>query len=361
MKVLRLTTLLDFGGQERKYISFTENSLLHTNQYIFAAIGYGGHAEKVLKNRGFVVKIFNSNPKITNLKNIWLLYKWIKKIKPDVVHTAAAEANFHGTIAAKLAGVKIIFAEEIGIPSHSNNAKKIFKIVYKLCDKVVCVSKAVKEQLISINEIENHKGIVIYNPVSDKYNCDLDENLSLFTLISVGRLEKIKNQAILVQAFAELNLPNSQLILVGEGRERQNIEKLILNYKIDNKVTLVGFSSTPEKYLKNASVFILPSFSEGFGIAAVEAMKMGLPCICCNVGGIPEFIEENKTGWLFDPTNCDELKQKINFVYHLAYEQQKKVGNNGKNYVEHIFSERNYVKNLEFMYQKKYDKIITHS
>src|SRR5690554_1111084 len=117
MKILRLTTLLNFGGQERKYISFTEIPDLLHHEYVFAAIGYGGYAEITLKERGFEVHVLNCNFSIRNFFNIWTVYKLIKKVKPDVVHTAAAEANFHGIIAAKLAGVKTIIGEEIGIPN----------------------------------------------------------------------------------------------------------------------------------------------------------------------------------------------------------------------------------------------------
>jgi hypothetical protein len=65
MKIIRLTTLLDFGGQEKKYISFTHDKSLLQNDYFFAAIGHGGHAENVLKNKGCNVTIFNKNPKIS--------------------------------------------------------------------------------------------------------------------------------------------------------------------------------------------------------------------------------------------------------------------------------------------------------
>jgi len=79
MKIVRITTLLDFGGQERKYISFTQNPSWLVNDYIFAAIGHGGYAEELIRERGFEVVIFNQKPNISNLKNIWLLYKWFKK------------------------------------------------------------------------------------------------------------------------------------------------------------------------------------------------------------------------------------------------------------------------------------------
>ena len=127
MKIIRLTTLLDFGGQERQYISFVEDRMSDIeNEYIFAAIGHGGYAENYIREKGFKVKIFNSKPNISNIINIWILYKWFLETKPDIVHTAAAEANFHGVIAAKLARIKVVIAEEIGMPNHSNKAKLIF-------------------------------------------------------------------------------------------------------------------------------------------------------------------------------------------------------------------------------------------
>lgn len=353
MKVVRLTTLLDFGGQERKYISFTQDPSLLRHEYHFAAIGYGGFAEKTIRERGFDVTIFNKNHSISNLKNIWTLYKWFKKIKPDVVHTAAAEANFHGTIAAKLAGVKVIIAEEIGFPTHSDKAKIVFRQVYKLTDKVICVSKAVKRFLISINEITPEKGEVIYNPVGIPKAAERVIPAD-FTIVCVGRFEKVKNQQLLIKAFARLEDENAKLVLVGDGRERENLEKLIADLNCKNRIEMVGFSAEPEKYLAKATLFVLPSLSEGFGIAVVEAMQQGLPCLCSNVGGIPEFVEENQTGWLFNPNNENELFEKLSQIQAMPKEALNKIGERAKAYVSEGFSEKEYVRNLENLYQECY-------
>lgn len=140
MKILRLTTLLDFGGQEKQYISFTDRPELLHNEYLFASIGHGGYAEKILKERGFKVKVFNLPVAHKNLKNIFILAKWIREQKPDIVHTAASEANFHGILAAKIAGVPIIIAEQIGVPnSHSVKASYIFRLLYKLTTRLVAI------------------------------------------------------------------------------------------------------------------------------------------------------------------------------------------------------------------------------
>ncbi|CAM3586053.1 hypothetical protein FSS13T_22760 [Flavobacterium saliperosum S13] len=350
MKIVRITTLLDFGGQERKYLSFTEDKTLLKHEYVFAAIGHGGNAEKILQERGFDVTVFNNNPAITNLKNIWVLYKWFRKVKPDVVHTAAAEANFHGVIAARLAGVKIVVAEEIGLPNHSPVARFVFRFVYKFVKKVICVSKAVNDFLIAIKELPSEKGIVIYNPVS-KPMFFKKHLTDAFTIVCVGRLETVKNQQLLIKAFAQLENKESRLLLVGDGRTRTALEQMIKEFNLEHRVVITGFSETPEFFLSQAHLFVLPSLSEGFGIAVVEAMQQGLPCLCSNVGGIPEFIEEGLTGWLFDPNQEGELTKKLNVISKLSLSELEAVGAAAKAYANNRFTSEKYVTHLENFYE----------
>lgn len=355
MKVIRLTTLLDFGGQERQYISFSESDFqLLQNEYIFAAIGHGGFAEKSIREKGFEVVIFNRNPKISNLKNIWVLYKWFKKTKPDVVHTAAAEANFHGIIAAKLAGIKIIIGEEIGFPNHSSLAKLVFKIIYAFTYKVVCVSKAVKDFLITTNEINHKQGIVIYNPVSPSKTIS-KQIPKEFTIVAVGRFEKVKNQVLLLNAFSHLDNKKSKLILVGDGSERKNLEAVIQNLNLQERVTITGFVKNPGEYINKGHLFVLPSLSEGFGIAVVEAMQLETACLCSNVGGIPEFITHNENGWLFNPHNEAELINQLNKIIKMPYSEIKKIAEHAKLSVENRFTIQKYVENIENLYLKNHD------
>lgn len=351
MKIIRLTTALDFGGQEKQYLSFTEHPDLLNMEYIFAAIGHGGYAEKELVNRGFEVKIFNNNPKILNLLNIWKLYQWFRKERPDIVHTAAAEANFHGTIAAKLAGVKIIIAEEIGLPNHSIISRKVFRQIYKQINCVICVSQAVKNTLISFNEIKESMGIVVYNPVSVP-KILTEKRSDVFHLVYVGRLEKIKNVDFLINWVARLKTTKKiRLTIVGEGTERRALENLVDRYCLNDQIVLTGFLDKPESIVSQANLFVLPSLSEGFGIAVVEAMLQGIPCVCSNVGGIPEFIVDNENGWLFDPTCEESIDQKMNHILNLSIEEIKSIGLKGRNSVIGKFSIKRYVERIQSIYE----------
>lgn len=352
MRILRITTLLDFGGQERKYLSFTEQPELLQHQYVFAAIGFGGNAEKELKKRGFEAHILNRNFSIRNLSNIWAVYRLIKKIKPDVVHTAAAEANFHGIIAAKLAGVRTIIGEEIGIPNHSVTAQRIFRLVYQLAEIVIGVSASVKKHLVATGEIPKEKGVVIYNPVSvPKVFPKLEDNK--FNIVYVGRLEKVKNLATLIKAFAELSDENTKLTLVGDGRERKSLENLVRDVGISNKVYFAGFSNEPSQYLCNADLYVLPSYSEGFGIAAVEAMFLKVPVLATQVGGVPEFITDGENGWLFNPTSVKDLAAKLHAILQMDQSDRIAIGEKGYQAVSERFTVEKYIENLERLYERK--------
>lgn len=348
MKILRLTTLLDFGGQERQYISFTQHPELLKNDYVFAAIGFGGNAEKILKDRGFEVHILDRFFSIKNLSNIAAVYQLIKKVKPDIVHTAAAEANFHGIIAAKLAGVKTIIGEEIGIPNHSPVARRIFKLVYQLADKVIGVSQSVKDHLVQTGEIPIEKGVVIYNPVSVPKIFPKIDNKK-FNIVYVGRLEKVKNVETLITAFSKIQNEAICLTIVGDGRERENLEHLVREKNLSDKINFVGFTNEPSRYLCFADLFVLPSYSEGFGIAAVEAMFLKVPVLATNVGGVPEFITDGENGWLFNPNDVEELKNKLQVIIKSGH--LKAVGLQGYESAVNTFTVENYGRNLENFYR----------
>ena len=351
MKILRLTTLLDFGGQEKQYLSFTEQPELLKHQYVFAAIGFGGNAEEILRKRGFEVHILNQPFAIRNISNIWKVYQLLKKIKPDIVHTAAAEANFHGIIAAKLAGVRTIIGEEVGIPNHSSTAQKVFRWVYRFADQVSGVSQSVKDQLVNTGEIPESKGKVIYIPVSIPTPFPKKESPN-FEIVYVGRLEIVKNVETLIKAFAHSNNANGHLTIVGDGRERHNLEALTSKLQMDSKITFTGFTSEPSKYLSNADLFVLPSFSEGFGIAAAEAMFLKIPVLCSRVGGIPEFVKDNENGWLFNPKSTAELTVKLNQIIAMDAESLKMMGRKGYDKVINEFTVEKYIENLERFYHQ---------
>ena len=90
-------------------------------------------------------------------------------------------------------------------------------------------------------------------------------------------------------------------MVIGEGEEKKNLERLAQDLKIDDRVFSPGAIPDARRYFKNFHIFVLPSLSEAFGITILEAMSQKIPVIATNVGGIPEIIEDENTGILVPP------------------------------------------------------------
>lgn len=357
MKVIRITTFLDYGGQEKQYISFTDRPELLKNDYVFASIGNGGFAENILKERGFIVKTFDLTVAHKNLRNIFILYRWMRKQKIDIVHTAASEANFHGVIAAKLAGVPIIIAEQIGVPnSHSPKASYIFRLIYKLTNRLIAISENVKNVMVRQKEAEAKNIDVILNPVSTPVSYSKIQSQK-FQWVCVSRLVPRKNTITLINAFSKLNpKKRGELHIVGDGTEKRNLENEVKKLKLNHEIFFHGFQSEPEKFISQADVFVHPAFDEGFGIVVIEAMLQKKACLCGKGGGIPEYLTDNKNGWFFDPFSVDDLTVKMENILELEKEEINKIGECAYEKAIHKFTIENYVENLESLYFKLFSK-----
>jgi len=163
MKIVRLTTFLDFGGIETRLSTIAH--VKDDNEWIFCAINKGGSAESKIRNQNKRVYVFNLPYKIPSIITIYRLRVFFKKEKPDVVHTSGAEANFHGVLAARLAHIPVIIAEEVGIPSQNKITKVIFGLVYRFSDYVVGNSDKVIDYLKNKNNVSFKKLVKIYNPL----------------------------------------------------------------------------------------------------------------------------------------------------------------------------------------------------
>lgn len=129
-------------------------------------------------------------------------------------------------------------------------------------------------------------------------------------LCHVSNFRKVKRVEDVVAIFAKVNekVP-SKLILVGDGPERYSIEKLCREYDICDRVIFIGKVRDTAHVLEIADIFLLPSETESFGLAALEAMAVGVPVISSNAGGIPEVNEHGVTGYLSDVGDVDDMVQ----------------------------------------------------
>jgi glycosyltransferase involved in cell wall biosynthesis len=130
-----------------------------------------------------------------------------------------------------------------------------------------------------------------------------------FIFGTAARLEPVKNIGLLIRAFAKLvkNDPCVRLQIAGDGAERPALVELTRVLRVEEYVRFLGWRTDMVKLLPNWHCFVLPSLSEGFGLAALEAMAAGLPVIASSVGGLPEFITHRYNGLHVAPNDMDAL------------------------------------------------------
>jgi len=204
--------------------------------------------------------------------------------------------------------------------------------------RIITVSNSSKKKLIE-NGVPGHRIEIIPNGVDvGKYDEAKAEKSDRPRVIYIGRLIGYKHVDDLLVAFSKLDL-DVELYIVGEGPERKNLEALRRELKIDHKVTFTGFVDERKKIelLKSSHVLVLPSSTEGFGMAVIESMAAGTPAIAADIPALREVTRGGEVGLLFTPRNVDELAMKLKGL--LKNEKlQRELAEKGYKYVKAKFA-----------------------
>lgn len=176
------------------------------------------------------------------------------------------------------------------------------KLAYQSFDRIIGVSKMVCENVVSkygLNTVS-----CIYNPIDREKILSMSNeqcgtvNDSGVKNISVGRLTHVKGFKRLIIAVRDLidKSYDVRLTIIGDGEQKNELVKMINNYNLAAYITLTGFVTNPYKYMNNADLFVCSSISEGFSLAIIEAMILGLPILSTDCQGPTEILENGKYG-----------------------------------------------------------------
>lgn len=139
-------------------------------------------------------------------------------------------------------------------------------------------------------------------------------------LIHISNFRAVKRIEDVIKIFAIVNKQvKSHLVLIGDGPERSKMEALTRELGLKESVCFLGKQESFVRVLQNADVFLLPSESEGFGLAALEALSCGVPVVASNVGGIPEVVQHEETGFLSDVGDVEDMaKHTLNLLQNTS-------------------------------------------
>lgn len=289
----------------------------------------------------------------------FLVYKRLKKIyfeyvkdhgKPEIIHAHAV--RWGGWAASKIANeynIPIIITEHssaYGLDLISKFDEKHIKKALESADLVIAVGQALKKDIqkyIPDKEIKIIPNIIDTNKFKKKQK----ENNNKFIFFSLAYLNKNKGMDVLIKSFAKAFKGDkaTELIIGGEGKEKENLNKLILELGVESQIHLIGSLNRNQvvEQMNNCDVFILTSRHETFGVVYIEALASGKPVIATKCGGPEEIITEDN-GLLVE---IDNVKEIVDAMLQIKNEYEKydseKIMNNCKEiYSSTVISEQLY-------------------
>ncbi|MCS6787788.1 MAG: glycosyltransferase family 4 protein [Aigarchaeota archaeon] len=251
----------------------------------------------------------------------WLLLgmKLILSGRHDVAHFSTPKALFLLYPAARLAARRVVLTLE-GYPPYelegtSAGSRLLGTAAWSACLRLADRIATCSDWLRSV--VESRRGfgfkmVTVHNPIDfERFG---DNGPSDGPLVIVARLHKVKGVDVAIRALAYLARSSRdvpKLVIVGDGPERRELESLCRELGVDHLVEFLGHRSDPERWVKSASVVLVPSRYEPFGMPAAEAGAAGKPVVASATGGLREIVVDGVTGLLSRPDDHTDLATKI--------------------------------------------------
>ncbi len=325
MKVLQITPTLVSGGGERLVVDLS-NELIDQGHEVHLCNLFDINKKKeysFFKNElNPKIKLHSLNKvKGYDITQIFKLIIFIKKLKPDVVHSHLSVINY--IFLAVVFFNKKKFVHTLHSDARKLNKNKIEYYISRFTYNrknmnPVCISE---ESLNSYTNLYNtNKKNMIYNgrisPFPTLYFEDVKEFIQKFRtdnnniFLHVGRISNEKNQLNLIKGFIDYN-SKDYLIIIGDGDT--SLKKTLMEISNDN-IIFLGRKNNVIDYMMNADFFILPSIFEGMPITVIESLSVGCIPICSPVGGMLNMINHSNNGFLTDGTKSEDISKALTYV-----------------------------------------------
>ena len=337
MKIMFVTSSMNYGGAER-VMSLLANEFIKRDYSVTLTVLDDNKIIAYKLDEKVNVK-FMQSARFNKIGNFKKLISTLKTIiiesEPEIIISFFNSTFSFVWLASRGMKIPLIFSERNDPYNNIVGIKaKIFQqIALRVSDHIVFQTYGARNYY---GKSVVKKSSVIINPFNETNLPKYYTGVRKKTIVSVGRLNKQKNQKLLIEAFSEIyeKFSEYKLVIYGEGNLRDELESIIRAKQLKNHVLLPGTNNDILKEINSASVFVLSSDYEGLPNALIEAMAVGLPCIStdCSPGGARELIKDKENGLLVP---CGDIKSMANaLIYMLEHEEER--NRMGKNAIKVI-------------------------
>lgn len=291
---------------------------------------------------------------LSDWQTVFIIARHLKKNQVDILHAHSSKGALVGRLAALIARTPVVvFTAHNSIfyehwsPLKLKTMATVEKMLASGTQRIIAVSKALKEEIFKYEGIPESKISIVYNGVDlNKVHLDGDKlrvckNMGIPPLGQlvgvVARLAPQKGVTYFLKAAALLKNHQVNFVVIGDGPLRQHLEQEAISLGLENRVFFTGYRSDINKIMPVLDVLVLPSVTEGLPLIILEAMAARRPVVATKVGGVPEVITHGQTGLLVEAKDshalADAIEQLISNKDMALY-----IGNSARKLVEQKFT-----------------------
>ncbi len=360
IKVLHLLATMPVGGAEDLVAALVKGLDPERFAGACACIGPPGPVGEELAAAGYPVASLGLDLKRTPARRlVAAVRRLLKEARPDILHTHLYHPNLYGRLAALGLGLPVVASVHNSYPRVKMHRRLWNFLLARFTDRVLVGSSQVWEDVRRYDRVpERLLKLLPYGIPMGELETRLTkgqarEHLGVggFVVGAVGRLEEQKGHGYLLAALPELQrgIPDLTVLLVGDGRRRQTLERQARELGVEAVVRFLGTRRDLPVIYRALDVFVQPSLWEGLPLALLKAMGAGLPVVATRVSGACEVIEDGVNGRLVAAASTPELAGAVLQLYRDP-ETRQRLGERARATVAARYSQEAMLRDLENLY-----------
>ncbi len=351
-RVVHLVLSLNIGGLEMVVLDLVRHTDRRAFEPCVLCLSEVGALGPAFAAAGVPVESLNLAGR-SSVRRVLLLARWLRRVRPHVLHTHNPSPHVAGALAARLAGVPVVVHTKHGRNKPADRRAVAWnRLAARLTDHVVAVSEDAADVARRVERVPASKVRVIHNGIDlAVFHPPAAPDADGMRAIHVARLIGVKDQATLLRAVRRVvdREPRFRLEILGDGPAREALTRLRQDLGLEQHVHFLGFRSDVGAHLQAADLFVLSSVSEGVSLTLLEAMACGLPVVATDAGGNREVVVPGGTGVLVPPGRPELLADAVLGLLH-DRDRARAMGRAGRRRVEESFDLRRVVAAYERLY-----------